>query len=427
MKNKNNLPNRWLARGLCLTAASALALLAACGGGDIYSEPVLVPSSTPTNTPAPTNTPTPLPYAVIHSFATDGKGVYPKSGLMGDGAGNFYGTTFYGGTNDRGTAYKVTSSGTVTVLHSFVSASNALGLIFGPETGLVADGNGNFFGTTYVGGANSLGTVYKITSEGNFSVLHAFSGGSSDGSMPRAELVAYGAGDFYGTTIRGGANDTGTVYKITDAGDFTLLHSFGTGAEGSHPNSPLLADGVGNFYGTSYDGGANGFGTVYKITAAGDFRLLHSFVPDRDGKNPKSGLVSDGLGNFYGTASTGGPNDRGTAYKITENGDFTLLHSFNPFIYSESGNDGAGPIGVLVPDGLGNFYGTTEQGGAYSRGTVYKMTGKGLVTVLHAFGAIDDGAYPSSGLVSDSSGYLYGTTNDGGANNLGTVFRIPMQ
>ena len=418
MENKNNLPNRWLARGLCLTAASVLALLAACGGGDIYSEPVPVPSSTPTNTPAPTNTPTPLPYAVIYSFAADGsEGAMPFLGLMFDGSGNFYGTAAQGGASNKGTAYKITPAGAFTLLHSFGTGSD--GAL--PRSGLVSDNAGNFYGTTFNGGgAYDSGTVYKMTSSGLVTVLQSFGGGN--GLYPTAALAHDGGGNFYGTTAGGGNNGLGTVYKITSSGDFNLVYSFEIGRDGNYPYAGLVHDGAGNFYGTTSSGGTANKGTVYKVTSAGIYTQLHSFVGGSDGDYPYAGLVADGAGNFYGTTANGGANNQGTVYKMTSAGVVSVIHSF------AAASDGANPYAALVLDSAGNLYGTSSTGAANNSGSVFKLTSTRVFSVLHSFGAAGDGANPSeAALVPDEAGNLYGVTFNGGANGAGTVFRIPMQ
>ena len=193
--------------------------------------------------------------------------------------------------------------------------------------------------------------------------MHSFAGGS-DGAGPYAALVADSAGNFYGTTQSGGANDQGTVYKITSAGVHTLLHSFdGAGSDGAFPYAGLIADGAGNFYGTTLTG-ASGQGTVYKISSAGDFTLLHTFGGS-DGAAPFAGLVADGADNFYGTTFAGGASNQGAVYKITSAGAHTLLHSFD-------GSNGAYPTAALVADGAGSFYGTTQNGGAYGKGTIFR-------------------------------------------------------
>ena len=401
MKTKTNLTNRWLTLGLSLAAASTLSLISACGGGGGGSGA------------------TPLPYAVLHSFAADSSdGNFPRAPLVADSAGDFYGTAIGGGANGKGVAFKITRTGTFTLLHAFADGSDGAG----PYSALVPGGASDFYGTTTAGGTNNWGTAFKMTNAGAVTVLHSFGSAASDGAYALAGLLPDGAGNFYGTTQQGGTNNSGTAFKMTSAGAVTVLHSFGAFTNGASPSAGLVRDGSGNFYGTTVYGGTNDTGTVFKMTSAGSVTELYSFTPGNNGISPYAALVPDGAGNFYGTAQYGGANGQGTIFKISSAGAFTLLHTF-----SLSTSDGAIPLGVLLPDGNGNFYGTTYAGGANNLGTVFKITNTGAFTLLHSFGGFNDGIYPYAGLVSDGAGNLYGTTTQGGVNNKGTVYRIPAQ
>jgi uncharacterized repeat protein (TIGR03803 family) len=234
---------------------------------------------------------------------------------------------------------------------------------------LVQGSDGNFYGTTQVGGTNGSGTVFKITPSGALTTLHSFDG--ADGSNPAAVLMQASDGNLYGTTEAGGANGNyGTVFKITPAGTLTTLHSFG-GADGWEPAAGLVQASDGNFYGTTYIGGANGnYGTVFKITPTGTLTTLYSFCSQSgcaDGALPRAGLVQASDGDFYGTTAFGGANYyEGTVFKITPNGTLTTLHSFD-------GADGGDP-NALVQASDGNFYGTTVLGGANGdNGTVFRL------------------------------------------------------
>ena len=423
MQTTTNLTQRWLLRGLGVTTLAAFALISACGGGgSVGFDPTGGASPTPTSTATatPTSTPTPLSYAVLHSFAADAsEGIEPFSALAADSSGNFYGTTYTGGANDRGTLFSLTSTGIFNLVHSFGSGFDGER----PFAALVGDGGGTFYGTTYGGGEYGRGTVYKLAKVGSLdtvTLLHSFEGGQNDGDNPYAALVPDGEGNFYGTSYYGGANSKGTVFKMNSLGAVTVLRAF-AGSDGSYPYAGLVADGAGNYYGTTETGGANDFGSVYKISSDGEFQLLHNFA-SFDGSYPYAALVGDGTGNFYGTTYMGGTNNAGTVFKITSEGVFELLHNF---IVS----DGQGPYyGPLLLDAQGNLYGTTLYGGDYARGTAFKIKKTGEdITLLHAFGAGNDGANPYAGLVSDGAGNLYGTTISGGAHNKGTVFRIAAQ
>jgi uncharacterized repeat protein (TIGR03803 family) len=198
---------------------------------------------------------------VLHSFANGGSGGQnPQAGLLLDVSGNLYGTTRYGGTTNNGTVFKVNPAGVTTVLYSFTGADGQY-----PQAGLIQDANGNLYGTTNSGGTSSKGTVFKVTPAGVETVLHSFSG--ADGQNPMAGLIQDANGNLYGTTSSGGTNSTGTVFKVTPTGGMTTLYSFGTGtSDGWNPRAGLIQDASGNLYGTTYRGGTNDTGTVFKIT-----------------------------------------------------------------------------------------------------------------------------------------------------------------
>jgi uncharacterized repeat protein (TIGR03803 family) len=312
----------------------------------------------------------------FHSFCaktncTDGS--VPYGSLVQDLTGNFYGTTSAGGTSTNciaedgygsgcGTVFKMTSAGTLTNLHSFVSTDGSY-----PQAGLVLATDGNLYGTTENGG-NDYGTVFKTTVAGAFTSLHSFD--YSDGAYPYAPLVQGAGGNFYGTTIYGGIGD-GTVFTITPAGSLTGLHNFDN-TDGYVPYAGLVQASNGNFYGTTYEGGANDFGTVFAMTPAGTVTTLYNFCTQTncaDGSYPYAPLTVGTDGNFYGTTAYGG-TDYGTVFKLTPAGKLVTLHSFD---YS----DGAYPYAGLIQATDGNFYGTTLEGGANEDGTVFKL-GVGL-------------------------------------------------
>jgi uncharacterized repeat protein (TIGR03803 family) len=308
------------------------------------------------------------------------------------------------------------AAGTETVLYSFGSSATDGSA---PLSGLIMDGAGNLYGTTSAGGTYDLGTVFKISSNGTETILHAFSGGTTDGQFPLRRLVMDSAGNLYGTTALGGANDLGTVFKISAAGTETVLYSF---AGKQQPSGGLIMDSAGNLYGTTAGGGANDDGTVFKIGPNGTETVLHSFAGGTtDGARPEAGLIMDSAGNLYGTTLVAGANQAGTVFKIDlTTGTETVLYSF-----SDNTTDGADPQAALTMDSAGNLYGTTVDGGAHSDGTVFKITGTGTETVLHSFaGGTTDGAKPQAALIMDGAGDLFGTTQSGGTYNGGTVFMI---
>ena len=353
--------------------------------------------------------------SVLYSFGTSNSdGHFPYGGLIMDGAGNLYGTTVNGGTNGAGAVFKITAAGTESILYSF-GTGNGDGQ--NPYASLVMDGSGNLYGTTYNGGTNGVGTVFKITPTGAESVLHAF-GAIPDGQNPYAGLIMDSSGNLYGTTYNGGTNSVGTVFKITAAGAESVLHAFGPGPDGQNPYGGLILDGSGNLYGTTSSGGTNNVGAAFKITPTGTESVLHSFGTGSDGQNPYAGLILDGSGNLYGTTYSGGTNHTGTVFKITPTGSESVLYAFG------TSPDGQNPYASLILDGAGNLYGTTAIGGTNNKGTVFKITQTGSESVLYSFGASPDGQNPNAGLIMDSMGNLYGTTVSGGMYTDGTVFKI---
>jgi uncharacterized repeat protein (TIGR03803 family) len=353
----------------------------------------------------------------LHSF--DGKdGSSPLAGLVQATNGDLYGTTD-GVAHGCGTVFKITPTGTLTSLLIFKKKDGCY-----PYAGLVQATNGGLYGTTVAGTACNYGTVFKVTQSGKLMTLHSFCG--EDGAYPYAGLVQDAAGNLYGTTEMGGSYDYyGTVFKITPSGTVTTLYSFENGTDGANPYAGVVQATDGNLFGTTESGGANGAGTVFKITPSGTFTMLYTFCSKsgcKDGGSPHAGLVQATDGNLYGTTVGGNVyNGDGTVFKITASGKLTTLHSFD-------GTDGASPYAGLVQATDGNLYGTTDFGGANcvsdgGCGTVFKITPKGKLTTLHSFDGTD-GADPYAGLVQYTDGNLYGTTATGGSYGRGTVFSL---
>ncbi|MGB8029293.1 MAG: choice-of-anchor tandem repeat GloVer-containing protein [Terracidiphilus sp.] len=301
-------------------------------------------------------------------------------------------------------------------------------------------------GSGTVGSSDVTGIGVSCTA-GTETILYSFGASSSDGSLPTAGLIIDSAGNLYGTTGNGGVDVGGTVFKIGASDTETILHSFGFAADGVGPDSDLVMDSAGNFYGTTVAGGAN-VGTVFKVSpgTGGTYTetILYSFrASPADGASPHAGLIMDSAGNLYGTTYWGGANclalgGCGTAFKVAPDGTETVLHSFGA-----SATDGIWPHAGLVMDSAGNLYGTTVNGGAnsdghtaYGAGAVFKISpgaaGTYTETILYSFGAsATDGTWPGAGLILDNAGNLYGTTEYGGANGYGaagwgdgTVFKI---
>jgi uncharacterized repeat protein (TIGR03803 family) len=360
-------------------------------------------------------------YNVLHDFGdpqTQNDGANPYAGLIRDSAGNLYGTTQQGGASGLGTVFKLDTNNNETVLYSFSGSPDGSG----PTGGLVRDSAGNLYGTTEFGGdSSSSGVVFKLDGNNNETVLYTFTGGA-DGRSPFAGLIRDSTGNLYGTTQQGGASGFGTVFKLAPNKHLTVLHPFkGGSTDGAFPSAGLIRDSAGNLYGTTEYGGKFDGGTVFKVHAGTNHEtVLHSFNGP-EGKNPLGGLVRDSAGNLYGTTEFGGASG-GVVFKLDAGTNlYHVRHSF-----TGGQNDGAYPFAGLIRDSAGNLYGTTTKGGPYDFGTVFKVDAKGNETVLHDFEGSqnDDGLLPYAVLVRDAAGSLYGTTYGGGANTLGIVFKL---
>jgi uncharacterized repeat protein (TIGR03803 family) len=361
-------------------------------------------------------------YRVLYSF-TGADGAYPQAGLVLDAQGNLYGTTANGGDlaclapYGCGTVFKIDTAGKETVLYSFTGGADAAH----PQAGLVLDAQGNLYGTTIGGGAYGVGTVFKVDPTGAETVLHSFSN-SPDGAYPQAGLVLDAQGNLYGTTYGGGnAYSYGTVFKVDTTGNVTVLHAFTFPPDGLYPQAGLVLDAQGNLYGTTSAGGGTQYeqGTVFKLDSAGNETVLYSFGRLPDGESPLAGLVMDTSGYLYGTTFFGGVWNKGTMFWVDKLGREQVFKEL-------VGKYGAYPRAGLVLDArFGVLYGTTSMGGAHSKGVVFAVDTDGFEGVLHSFGGkAGDGAYPDAGLALDAHENLYGTTREGGASGYGTVFKL---
>lgn len=397
-------------------------------------------------------------FTTLYQFTGGSDGSNPVAGLTLDLSGNLYGTTKSGGANFLGTVFELPGSkGKETVLHSFTGGSDGEF----PFAGLAIDNSGNLYGTTFNGGGSTncsggCGTVFKLTkgARGTFteSVLHPFAGGPSDGANPTAGVIIDESGDLDGTTSGGGSsscNCLGTVFELANAnGTYTesVLYSFTGGSDGSNIQGGLTGDtSDGNRFGVAHNAGADDGGTVFELsppaTAGGTWTetTLYPFnsFNGTDGFGPSATPLNPGLlvpGNLFGTTNSGGSNacSCGTVFEVTKNADGT---STETILYSFSGgNDGANPFASLIADASGNLYGTTQNGGGSANcsggcGTVFELAknadGTYTESVLHAFTG-NDGEFPAAGLIADSLGNLYGTTQDGGTFDSGTVFKLTL-
>ena len=353
-----------------------------------------------------------------------GPGLAPIQGTDG----NLYGGTGSGGKYSQGVLYKLTPSGTLTTLYSLCEEPGCPdGESAAPE---VLGIDGNFYGTTYGGGASGDGTVFKFTQAGVLTTLHSFDG--TDGEQQK-HLMQSSSGTFYGTTSNGGnlneCFDTGcgTVFEMTSSGTLTTLYKFcslADCADGAILFDALVQGTDGNFYGTTWAGGVGNGGTIFKITPTGTLTTLYTFCAQYypycgDGSNPIK-LVLGNDGNFYGTTAYGGGNGEGSVFKITPTGTLTTLYNFCAQIAC---TDGATPRDGLTLGNDGNFYSTTYYGGTDNQGTIFEITPAGVLTTLFSFDGTD-GRYPIQHLFQSTNGTFYGATDNDGSSNDGTVYSL---
>jgi uncharacterized repeat protein (TIGR03803 family) len=306
---------------------------------------------------------------VLYSFCrgdacADGSG--PEGGLIMDGNGNLYGTAAFGGPAGDGVIFELAPSGVETPLYAFAGGSDGNQ----PEGGVIRDGAGMLYGTTIFGGGNGCGgygcgTVFRLAPDGTETILHAFAAGS-DGAWPYSRLVADRDGNLYGTASYGGAQDYGVVFEVAANETENVLYSFSGGGDGGTPLAGLYRDEAGNLYGTTVTGGVHNDGTVFRLAPDGTETVLHSFKKGRDGGFPNSPLIADGKGNLYGTTTRGGGNNAGIIFRISADGSEQVLHAFL------GGSDGKRPVGALVRES-GNIYGATLLGGAHNHGEVFQL------------------------------------------------------
>jgi len=401
-------------------------------------------------------------YKVIHNFTgSAASGSFPVGNLVADAAGNFYGVTSQS-TDTSGYCYH-TGCGAIfklsptpaggwaaTNLHTFTGGLDG----DSPQAGLVLDAAGNLFGSTSVGGVDSLGDVFELspTSSGGwkYSIIYTYNPPGTGGEGPEGTMVVDSAGNLYGSTVGGGAEGYGTIFELSPSSSGTwtktILYSF-LESSGYRPSGALIFDSAGNLYGTTQNGGdltcgyGIGCGTVFELSPNGSGgwseSVLHSFTGGfGEGMYPwYAGVIFDSAGNLYGTTSGGGHNSEcdggcGTVYKLSPNGSGgwteIVIHSFT----GNNGTPSAGggfPVYSLIADASGNLYGNTYMGGTAGEGVVFKLTpsGSGSVeSVVHSFSG-SGGEYPyNSGLVFGPGGLLYGMTAFGGTSGFGTVFEV---
>ena len=405
-------------------------------------------------------------YKVLYTFTGGTDGAYPEmrgGGPIFDVHGNLYGTNVRRGNpgnwNGQGVVFQLTPNldGTWSETSPYIFCLadwNVCSDGAYPTANLVSDTAGDLYGITVLGGIgpcyndgiDGCGVVFKLAANPDgswtYSPLYKFTGGK-DGALPFSPLAFDSSGNLYGTTYGGGgkgcsdSNGCGVVFELTPKpnGGWTqsVLHRFTGGKDGAHPDTGnLVLDGPGNVYGSTFEGGASGYGVLFELTprSGGGWKevVLHSFR-GHPGRNPIGGLTFDPKGNLYGTTSAGGAQDAGAIFELTPGagGKWTyhVLHVFN-------GKNGRNPWSNLIFDQSGNLYGTTSSGGreacGLGCGVVFKLTpqldGKWKETILHKFTGGNDGGGSWGALTLDAAGNLYGTTNGGSPYNYGVVFEI---
>lgn len=366
-------------------------------------------------------------------------GQWPGIASLAQGPdGNLYGSTPSGGQSPVctafygcGTIFRITPDGTLTTLYNFCAQTNCSDGS-GPVGGVTLGTDGNFYGTTEYGGANEGGTIFKISPRGALTTLYNFcaQANCADGTYADSALMQATDGNWYGTTFGGGIvgcsnYGCGTIFRITPKGEFTSLYSFG---DTGNPAAGLIQGRDGSLYGTTTgSGGGRGFGLIFKITLSGTLTTLNQLAGG-DGADAYAGLLQGTDGNFYGTAAFGGSNDGtycngqgcGTVFKITPGGTLTTFYNF---CNQTNCNDGAGPFSPLIQATDGKFYGTTSSGGTFGGGTIFSISSTGVLTTLQSFDG-PDGAGADGGLLQDTNGTFYGTTTYGGTPDDGTAFSL---
>ena len=398
----------------------------------------------------------------IHSLSAAANGGFPKTGLTNGGDGFYYGVTEFGAANGFGSLYRIQETGSFEKLIDMEYTADGSN----PVGGLTLLENEDFAGTTSSGGANNFGTVFTYNNDLGLSKIHDFSlpldgsspngsiisntdffgvtasgglfntgvfytngldgertkiydfNGSLDGQNPNGEIIEVEGGLFYGTLRFGGPNSAGTVYSLSESGDFELIHAFDGEANGQFPYSGVVAHTDGNLYGTTINGGTNGDGIIYRITSEGEFEKLHDFFGFFDGGSPEAGLVEGPDGLLYGLTTEGGNSNVGTLYQFDpEFSSFIVLHQF------DTSTDGASPVGDLLLHSDGSFYGTTTEDGA-GEGTLFRYDVSNMnFEVLHSFDPVADGFAPNGALAEDETGTVYGFCNQGGGLSGGTAFK----
>lgn len=363
--------------------------------------------------------------SMLHQFtAANNDGASPYSEVILGADGALYGTTWSGGTNASGIVFRMNrdSSG-FTILHHFGHGSDGAS----PFDGVIQGADGFLYGTAFFGGTNINGVIFKLNTNGTFySVLRQFTN-APDGGQPHGALIQGQDGELYGTT-HGGGTGGGTVFKIdTDGNNYAVLHSFTVNTDAVLPVGRLVQTSNGMLYGTTESGGDSFIGAIFQIDTNGlNYSVIHSFDGASDGFTLESGLIIGRDGWLYGTTVSGGNANYGygTVFKLNPNdGAFAVLRTFT------NSPDGASSYARVVQGDDGYLYGVTSDGGSENNGTIFRLSTNGAnYSVLYRFNGIGDGRKPRAALFADGNGGFYGTTLMGGATigGFGTVYRFTL-
>jgi uncharacterized repeat protein (TIGR03803 family) len=344
---------------------------------------------------------------------TANDGEFAQAGLVQASDGNLYGTQLDGGADGKGVIYRISLTGTEEVFHSFTGTDGA-----NPESPVYQATDGFLYGMTGAGGANGTGAIFKISLAGVLTTIYSFPAMSSGGGeSPAGRLIQGSDGNFYGTTYNGGSAGLGTVFKMTPGGTVTILHSLGSdtdGNDGEFSNAGLVQASDGNYYGMSVDGGSQGNGDIFEISS-GAYSIPFDFVT---GSQPADELIEGANGALYGTTQTGGNTEGGTAFTYSTGAGYTFLHAFT------DATDGQNPEGALFWASDGNLYGTTESGGPNGGGTLFRMSAAGTVDVLGSLSTSSGLENLDAGFVQASDGNLYAPTIFGGTASSGGIVQV---
>jgi uncharacterized repeat protein (TIGR03803 family) len=366
-----------------------------------------------------------VPLSTLSASGIDSGPTAPRGDLLLANDGNIYFISSTGGAGGLGAVARVGADDKLALVFALDDTDKG----YSSYARLIQGTDGNLYGTTYLGGTNGAGTVFRVTLAGAYTPLYSFGKEKTEAKLPYSGLVQAADGFLYGTTLRGGAQDKGTVYRLaTDGTGFSVLYEF-DGSNGENPEGSLAVGPDGALYGTTLQGGADNRGVIYKITTSGTFTRLFSFpalstfnaaglATNTSGANPRAGLTLSGDA-FYGTAYQGGSTGYGTLFRVTPAGALTVVHSFAGPSFG-----GGFPLSGVSVDASGNFYGTTERGGYLNRGAAYRVDPAGVFTLLHGFtGSLVEGAQPYAGLLL-ARGSIYAATFSDSLAGSGAIVKL---